>query len=134
MKNDTKSTVHIEKAMKGCLMRQRNKYEARLTPLGTIGNNAPFVGLFGTVIGIINAFFNLGTMEMNSQAGNQMLMAAISEALVATGVGILVAIPAVAAYNFAKSYISKKIRETESMMEIALSIFSENISLNDKAE
>jgi biopolymer transport protein ExbB len=75
---------------------ERARYEKRLAFLGTLGNNAPFVGLFGTVLGIIRSFHDLsgGSMQ-NTQA----VMAGIAEALVATGVGLVVALPAVATYN-----------------------------------
>src|SRR5579862_2789311 len=75
---------------------ERQRYEKRLAFLGTLGNNAPFVGLFGTVLGIIRAFHDLAGSTMQ---GTQAVMSGIAEALVATGVGLLVALPAVAAYN-----------------------------------
>ncbi len=75
---------------------QRLRSERNLAFLGTLGNNAPFIGLLGTVIGIIGAFKQLNTSGGQLTTG---LMAAIGEALVATAVGILVALPAVAAYN-----------------------------------
>ena len=106
----------VEQAMLGALSRERARYEARLTPLGTIGNNAPFIGLFGTVLGIIQAFHQLGKLDASQAAGNQLVMTAIGEALVATGVGIMVAIPAVAAFNWAKSSISARIKHAESLM------------------
>lgn len=71
--------------------------ERNLAFVGTVGNNAPFVGLLGTVIGIIRAFHEL------DQSGGQVssgLMAEIGEALVATAIGLLVALPAVAFFNF----------------------------------
>ncbi len=64
--------------------------------LGTLGNNAPFIGLFGTVLGVVTAFQGLGSAQANAM-GN--VMSSIAEALIATAVGILVAIPAVVAYN-----------------------------------
>jgi biopolymer transport protein ExbB len=75
---------------------QRLRSEKNLAFLGTLGNNAPFVGLFGTVVGIVGAF-----AELDASGGRltTALMAEIGEALVATAVGILVALPAVAAYN-----------------------------------
>jgi biopolymer transport protein ExbB len=74
----------------------RARYEARLAFLGTLGNNAPFVGLFGTVLGIIRAFHDLaGSTAQNTQV----VMTGIAQALVATGVGLIVALPAVATYN-----------------------------------
>jgi biopolymer transport protein ExbB len=75
---------------------QRLRSERNLAFLGTLGNNAPFIGLLGTVIGIIGAFKQLDASGGQLTTG---LMAAIGEALVATAVGILVALPAVAAYN-----------------------------------
>ncbi len=75
---------------------ERQRYEKRLAFLGTLGNNAPFVGLFGTVLGIIRAFHDLSSSTMQ---GTSAVMSGIAEALVATGVGLLVALPAVATYN-----------------------------------
>jgi len=69
--------------------------------LGTLGSNSPFVGLFGTVLGVVAAFKELGAASANAAAGGGMgnVMGGIAEALIATAVGILVAIPAVIAYN-----------------------------------
>ena len=75
---------------------ERQRYEKRLAFLGTLGNNAPFIGLFGTVLGIIRAFHDLAGASLQ---GTQAVMSGIAEALVATGVGLLVALPAVATYN-----------------------------------
>jgi biopolymer transport protein ExbB len=79
------------------LERSRLDYEQRLAFLGTLGNNAPFLGLFGTVLGIIRAFADLAANPGAGGAGT--VMAGISEALVATAVGLFVALPAVVAYN-----------------------------------
>ncbi len=68
-----------------------------LGTLATVGSTAPFVGLFGTVVGIINAFSQIGTSEM---AGLSAVAGGISEALVATAIGLAVAIPAVWAFNY----------------------------------
>jgi biopolymer transport protein ExbB len=76
---------------------QRIRYERGLAYLGTLGSNAPFVGLFGTVLGIVRAFHDLA--RSSASLGTQAVMAGIAEALVATAVGLLVAIPAVATYN-----------------------------------
>jgi len=75
---------------------RRTEAEAGLLFLGTLGSNAPFVGLFGTVLGIVTAFKELASASAH---GMQNVMGGIAEALVATAVGILVAIPAVVAYN-----------------------------------
>ncbi|HVV82963.1 MAG TPA: MotA/TolQ/ExbB proton channel family protein [Kofleriaceae bacterium] len=76
--------------------RERERYERRLAFLGTLGNNAPFIGLFGTVLGIVRAFHDLGGATLQ---GTQAVMNGIAQALVATGVGLVVALPAVATYN-----------------------------------
>lgn len=78
--------------------RERPAYERGLGFLGTLGSNAPFLGLFGTVVGIIKAFADLGVGAAKGAAATA-VMAGLSEALVATAVGIFVAIPAVVAFN-----------------------------------
>ncbi|MDB4945809.1 MAG: MotA/TolQ/ExbB proton channel family protein [Labilithrix sp.] len=72
--------------------------------LGTLGTNAPFVGLFGTVLGVIDAFHQLSAGAAKAAMGN--VMGGIAEALVATGVGLFVALPAVVAYNVAQKRIA----------------------------
>jgi biopolymer transport protein ExbB len=86
-----------EQAMTGALLVQRLRLERRLAFLGTLGNNAPFVGLLGTVIGIVMAFDRLGEAQLEARAA---VMTSIGEALVATAVGLAVAIPAVAGFNY----------------------------------
>ena len=86
----------VEERKAAMLEKERLRYEKRIAFLGTLGNNAPFVGLFGTVLGIIRAFNDLAS---NTAAGTQAVMTGIAEALVATGIGLLVALPAVATYN-----------------------------------
>jgi biopolymer transport protein ExbB len=88
------------------LDRSRLEYERRLAFLGTLGNNAPFLGLFGTVLGIIRAFEDLARNPGVGGAGT--VMAGISEALVATAVGLFVALPAVVAYNL----FQRRLRQT----------------------
>jgi biopolymer transport protein ExbB len=80
------------------IRRERPAYERGLGFLGTLGSNAPFLGLFGTVVGIIKAFSDLGIGAAKG-AGASAVMSGLSEALVATAVGIFVAIPAVVAFN-----------------------------------
>jgi len=86
----------VEEHKAATLEEERLRHEKRIAFLGTLGNNAPFVGLFGTVLGIIRAFHDLAG---NTMQGTQAVMSGIAEALVATGVGLLVALPAVATYN-----------------------------------
>jgi biopolymer transport protein ExbB/biopolymer transport protein TolQ len=99
----------LNDAVESEIARVRKELENGSNFLGTLGNNAPFVGLFGTVLGVIIAFHHLGEAGQNSSAmGN--VMAGIAEALVATGVGLFVALPAVVAYNL----IQKRIGDIES--------------------
>lgn len=92
----------IDRSVKSLLALQRTQLEGNLTVLATLGSNAPFIGLFGTVLGIVQAFGALGNQAGNSAS----VMTGISEALVATAVGLFVAIPAVMAFN----YFSRKLR------------------------
>src|SRR5215468_1388059 len=80
-------TPAVEKAVQSTIDRRRLEYERSLFILGTLGNNAPFIGLFGTVLGIIRAFADL---SRNQEGGARVVMTGISEALVATAVGLLV--------------------------------------------
>ena len=89
----------VEQVIAATVARERPQYERFLSFLGTLGSNAPFIGLFGTVLGIIKAFNDLGQTGAKGAAMQQTVMAGISEALVATAVGLAVAIPAVVAYN-----------------------------------
>jgi biopolymer transport protein ExbB len=87
----------VREVVAATVERGRIEYERRLAFLGTLGNNAPFIGLFGTVLGVIRAFFDLSRNPAAGGAGT--VMVGISEALVATAVGLFVALPAVVAYN-----------------------------------
>jgi biopolymer transport protein ExbB/biopolymer transport protein TolQ len=86
----------VEQILAKATRQRRKKFEAGLLFLGTLGNNAPFIGLFGTVLGIVTAFRELAGAQMGAM-GN--VMSGIAEALIATAVGILVALPAVIFYN-----------------------------------
>lgn len=123
-----KGAAAAEEAMAGAVALQRMKLERRLAYLGTLGNNAPFIGLFGTVIGVIAAFEALGEAaqkplaEAATQAvAPQSVMSSIAEALVATGVGLLVAIPAVAANNYFQRMIKSTLANTEALTRVLLS-------------
>jgi len=99
----------VSDAIDSELAEARKDLERGTLLLGTLGNNAPFIGLFGTVLGVIEAFHALGATGQNQGAmGN--VMSAIAEALVATGVGLFVALPAVIAYNV----LQKRIGDIES--------------------
>jgi biopolymer transport protein ExbB len=116
-----------EEAMAGAAALQRMKLEKRLAFLGTLGNNAPFVGLLGTVIGIVQAFDELGKaakVQGANQAASaiapQTVMTSIAEALVATAIGLLVAIPAVAAYNTFQRLTRSTLANTEVLSRILM--------------
>ena len=120
-----RGVASAEEAMDGASALQRMKLEKRLAFLGTLGNNAPFIGLLGTVIGIVAAFDELSKVKMASAAGSTQLapeavMARISEALVATAIGILIAIPAVAAYNAFQRVVLGTIANTEALGHVLL--------------
>ena len=88
----------VQEVVACAIAESRPAYERGLSFLGTLGNNAPFLGLFGTVIGIIRAFSDLAVGGPRG-AGAAAVMGGISEALVATATGIFVAIPAVVSFN-----------------------------------
>jgi len=92
---------------RGAIGVERLRYERGLSWLATIGSNAPFVGLFGTVMGVIMAFDNLRSLGNASPDASAAVMGAIAEALVATGVGLLVAIPAILFFNVLKGRVKE---------------------------
>lgn len=108
---ESSDTDVLNEVARDAVMRARLQWERNLSILATIGNNAPFIGLFGTVLGIIKAFRDLS----QAGAGAQTVSAGISEALIATAVGILVAIPAVAAYNLFQRKVRSALTEAEAL-------------------
>ena len=94
----------------------RLSLEARLGILATFGNNAPFIGLFGTVLGIIQAFHTIGT---NNAFDVQPIMQGISEALIATATGLFVAIPCVIAYNYFTRRVKVVLTQKEAQLDEA---------------
>ncbi|MBN1962734.1 MAG: MotA/TolQ/ExbB proton channel family protein [Deltaproteobacteria bacterium] len=114
----------LEEVIAGATQIERLKMERGLAFLGTLGNNAPFVGLFGTVLGIIRAFRDL---SINTIEGSAAVMAGIAEALVATAVGLLVALPAVALFNTFQRHIRTKLAGTEALTRELLAHAKRNI-------
>jgi biopolymer transport protein ExbB len=115
--------MSAEKAIAGALALERARMERGLAFLGTLGNNAPFVGLLGTVIGIVEAFEVLGRPEALSAVGTLApagIMGSIAEALVATAVGLFVAIPAVAAYNLFQRKVANVLARSEALTNVLL--------------
>ena len=121
-----------EEAMAGASVLQKLKLERWLAYLGTVGNNAPFIGLLGTVIGIVGAFEALGKANGGapgaagaaaaaaSAVAPQAVMTNIAEALVATAVGLVVAIPAVAAFNTFQRLVRTTQANTEALSHVLL--------------
>jgi len=109
-------------AMAGAQSLQRMKLERRLAYLGTLGNNAPFIGLFGTVIGVMIAFGKFSPDATSGQTAgvSKDVMTGISEALVATAVGIFVAIPAVAFNNLFQRLTKATLANTEALTKTLL--------------
>lgn len=105
----------VEQVIASAVARERPQYERFLSFLGTLGSNAPFVGLFGTVLGIIKAFHDLGQVQVKGAAIQQTVMAGISEALVATAIGLAVAIPAVVAYNGFNRWLKTLVARTQAL-------------------
>lgn len=106
-------------AMLSVKARMRPMLDANLSILATIGSNAPFVGLLGTVLGIIKAAKDL-TGEATQNTPNA-VMSGVFEALVATAVGLFVAIPAVVAYNLFQRRVRKRMADVDSLAHLILS-------------
>jgi biopolymer transport protein ExbB len=110
------STAAVE-VMASARSRERLILEKHLGILGTLGNNAPFIGLFGTVLGIIKAFADLAK---NQGGGAAVVMSGIAEALVATAVGLLVALPAVVAFNIFQGRIRRTMGRVDALAHMIL--------------
>ena len=100
---------NVERAIQGGMMSERQRFERFLPLLATTGSTAPFIGLFGTVWGIMTSFQDIGA---KGAANLAVVAPGISEALVATAMGLAAAIPAVVAYN----HFSNRIRVVENEM------------------
>jgi biopolymer transport protein ExbB/TolQ len=107
----------VDRAVKSYLSLQRSRLEEGLTTLATLGSNAPFIGLFGTVLGIIQSFGALGAHQTEAAE----IMVGISEALVATALGLFVAIPAVIAFNIFSKRLKNIIVRSEALKDLYLS-------------
>jgi biopolymer transport protein ExbB len=109
--NHQKSKTQIMELMNAARMEGRLKMERFIMVLGTMGTICPFLGLFGTVIGIIKAFHDLA---VSGSGGPSVVAAGISEALVTTAAGLAIAVPSVILYN----YFMKKVKHILAVMEI----------------
>lgn len=107
--NDAQST-HIESVTRRAAQREVTHLEGWMALLGTIGSTSPFIGLFGTVYGIMDAFLSIG----NQQNANLPVVAPkIAEALIATAMGLVAAIPSVMAYN----YFARRVQQLADTLE-----------------
>ncbi len=102
----------VPQVFRSFISSQKIQLEARLSFLATIGSNAPFIGLLGTIFGVIEAFNALGT---SSGAATPIVMLGIAKALLATAVGLLVAIPAIVAYNYLRKQVRTILQNLENI-------------------
>lgn len=107
----------LEEVFNAYSLSERADLEKFLGFLATVGSNAPYIGLFGTVLGIMKAFNDLA---QSTDAGQQTVMAGISLALVATAAGLFVAIPAVISYNYYQKQVKSVFQNLESVKELCL--------------
>ena len=104
----------VQRSMKVALSREEEKLESNLSLLATIGSTSPYIGLFGTVWGIMNSFTALGAVK---NASLSMVAPGIAEALIATAMGLFAAIPAVIAYNRYAEKVDRLIGRYENFAE-----------------
>ncbi|MBC7752789.1 MAG: MotA/TolQ/ExbB proton channel family protein [Moraxellaceae bacterium] len=107
------STLQTDRAYSSFIKENREHLEKGLNVLATLGANAPFIGLLGTVLGIIRALAYLG-----NQAGSSSVMSGVSQALYATAIGLFVAIPAVVAFNTFSNQIKRAVQKTDSLKDL----------------
>ena len=107
-------TDSVQRAMRVAASKEVDELEQNLAFLATVGSTSPYVGLFGTVWGIMNSFISLGQMQ---QATLAVVAPGIAEALIATAIGLFAAIPAVIAYNRFASSVDRLSVRYESFME-----------------
>lgn len=118
MEREDDGVAAVEEAMGARRAVETVQMQRFLAFLGTLGPTAPFIGLFGTVLGIIGAFHNLA---FNPQGGIGVVMAELSEALVATAAGLLVAIPAVIVYNVFMRTVQRRLSGAQTLGGLYLS-------------
>ncbi|MEN9722066.1 MAG: hypothetical protein RJB38_52 [Pseudomonadota bacterium] len=103
----------LNESAQDAVIRAKLEWEKSLPILATIGSNTPFLGLFGTVLGIIKAFHDLS--KQGATGASSVVMAGVSEALIATAIGILVALPAVVAFNLFQRRVRSAVAEAEAL-------------------
>ncbi len=119
----------VRRAMRVALTEEIDYLETHLSFLATVGSTSPYVGLFGTVWGIMNAFRALGTVQ---QATIAQVAPGIAEALIATAMGLFAAIPAVIAYNHFSNNVDRLVTRYEIFVEEFSSIVQRQVMLSGK--
>lgn len=109
-----KQVEQMEKAFDAAIVEKKKELEKGLPILGTLGSTTPFVGLLGTILGIIVSF---GELSQGSGSTNS-VMFSLAEALILTAVGLVVAIPAVVAFNFFNRKVKSVIAEASSLKDL----------------
>ena len=112
-----KGPESVEDLIAGAMSRGKAEYERRLSILATLASNSPYIGLFGTVLGIVHSFKEMSKDIASASSG---VMSGIAEALVATAVGLLVAIPAVVAYNVFKGMVKDAVTNTDGLTRVLM--------------
>ena len=112
-----KGPESVDELLAGALSRSKSEYERRLSILATLASNSPYIGLFGTVLGFVHSFKEMSKDITNASAG---VMSGIAEALIATAVGLLVAIPAVVAYNVFKGMVKDAVTNTDGLTRVLM--------------
>ena len=120
----------VGRTMRVAVSREVSKLEQNLTFLATVGSTAPYIGLFGTVWGIMNAFISIGQMH---QATLSVVAPGIAEALIAIAIGLFAAIPAVVAYNRFNDAVDRLDLSYENFKEEFLSLLERQVLVKKKA-
>jgi biopolymer transport protein ExbB/TolQ len=113
-----KNSESIERAVQSYIVQRKLELEKGLNILATLGSNAPFIGLFGTVMGIIQSF---GILSNNQGSAMNAVMLGLAEALIATAIGLFVAIPALIAYNYFSQRLKRTIAECATLRDYYIS-------------
>ena len=130
----TRSVNAVSEAMQSAKASEKLKLEAYLSVLATLGNNSPFIGLLGTVLGIIKASQDLATAQAAKQVGTAAVMSGVFEALVATAVGLFVAIPAVIAYNYFQRRVRLSLGRVDAIAHLLLALHRPPTASESKVE
>jgi biopolymer transport protein TolQ len=116
---------NVQRAMRVALAREEERLEGALAFLATVGSTSPYIGLFGTVWGIMNSFRGLA---MSNQASLSVVAPGISEALIATAIGLFAAIPAVIAYNRYSAQVEVMMNRFETFSDEFSAILNRSIA------